>query len=410
RDLRQTYRRLQTLYESTNVVGSTLDLQQVLDHLTESVTKVMSSKACSIRLLDNTGRRLALASTYGLSQEYWQKGVLIVEQNPLVKEALNGKPIAVSDIRLDSRLQYRQEALSEGIRATLTAPLMGRDRALGIIRVYKDQAYSFTENDIAFLTAAANHGSIAIKNAMDYQSVQNLEESKRKFILTVTHELRAPAGVVSSLLHTLIEGYTGEMSAVQKDMLARALRRVEFLQTMIDDLLNLAAYKTGLRLEHKPEPINLGGILNKVIERYRIPAAEKNITLELISECDQPLSVLATADELDRVFNNLISNAIKYTPRYGCVTVSARKVNGTCQIDVADTGIGIPEESLPNLFQEFYRAPNAKAQSKQGTGLGLVTVKDIITRYGGSVQVKSVLNEGTTFTVILPIVELTDQQ
>lgn len=405
RDLQQTYRRLQTLYESTNVVGSTLDLQEVLDHLTRSVTKVMSSKACSIRLLDNTGRRLSLASTYGLSEEYWQKGFLLVDQNPLVQEALNGKAIAVQDISQDARLQYRQEALAEGIRATLTVPLLGRDGALGIIRVYKDSVYIFTNNDIAFLTAAASHGSIAIKNALDYQSVQNLEESKRKFILTVTHELRSPVGVVRSLLRTLTEGYTGEMSEVQQDMVARALRRADFLQTLIDDLLDLATFKTGLRLERKTEPIDLGDVLHRVIERYSVPAAEKHIDFDLRFESDQPMSILSTAEELDRVFNNLVSNAIKYTPESGKVTVSVKKMDGEGQVDVSDTGIGIPEESLSNLFEEFYRAPNAKVQSKQGTGLGLVTVKDIVTRHGGSVQVNSSLDVGTTFTVILPLLD-----
>ncbi|TFG67092.1 MAG: HAMP domain-containing histidine kinase, partial [Anaerolineales bacterium] len=271
--------------------------------------------------------------------------------------------------------------------------------------VYKDNVYTFTENDIAFLTAAASHGSIAIKNAMDYQSVQNLEEAKRKFILTVTHELRSPVGVVRSLLRTLTEGYTGEMSEVQHDMVTRALRRADFLQTLIDDLLDLAAYKTGLRLERKVETINLGEVLNRVIERYSTPAAEKHIDLDLHYKSDQPMSVLSTAEELDRVFNNLVSNAIKYTPESGKVTISVSKNDGEGQVKVSDTGIGIPEESLSYLFEEFYRAPNAKAQSKQGTGLGLVTVKDIVTRYGGSVQVNSVLNKGTTFTIILPLVD-----
>ena len=405
RDLQQTYRRLQTLYESTNVVSSTLDLQEVLDHLTRSVTKVMSSKACSIRLLDNTGRRLSLASTYGLSDEYWQKGFLLVNQNPLVQQVLNGRHIAVSDISQDTRLQYREEALAEGIRATLTVPLIGRDGPLGIIRVYKDEVYTFTKNDISFLSAAASHGSIAINNAMDYQSIQNLEEAKRKFILTVTHELRSPVGVVRSLLRTLSDGYTGELSEVQHDMVARALRRANFLQTLIDDLLDLAAGKAGLRLEQKSEPVNLCDVINKVIERYTVLALEKNIELSLNFECERPISILSTAEQLDRVFTNMLSNAVKYTPEKGAVTVTVRKIDGEVQVDVTDTGIGIPEEAVPHLFEEFYRAPNAKAQFKQGTGLGLVTVKDIVTRLGGYVQVDSTINKGTTLTVILPLIQ-----
>lgn len=403
RNLQQTYDRLQILYESAQAVSSTLELQEVLDRLTRSVTEVMSAKACSIRLLDNTGRRLRLVSTHGLSEAYWQKGDLLVDQNPLVREALNGTPLAVTDITQDARLQYPTEAIAEGIRATLTVALVGREGPLGIIRVYKDKVYAFTERDMAFLSATASHGSIAIENAMAYQSIQSLEEAKRKFILTVTHELRSPVGVVKSLLRTLMDGYAGQLAELQKDMIARALRRTDFLQTLIDDLLNLAAGKTGLRLAQEAEPINLVDLLNKVVERYAIPATEKHITLELRSESDAPLTILSTAEELDLVFNNLVSNAVKYTPENGTVIINVLRVADEAQIKVSDTGIGIPEESLPNLFEEFYRAPNAKAQVKNGTGLGLVVAKETVARYGGYIQVDSTLNKGTIFTVTLPL-------
>ena len=403
-DLRQTYERMQILYESAQAVSSTLELQEVLDRLTRNVTEVMAAKACSIRLLDNTGRRLRLVSTYGLSETYWQKGDLLSDQNPLVREVLNGIPVAVPDIAQDARLlQYPSEAIAEGIRAILTVALVGREGPLGIIRVYKDTVYIFTENDIAFLSATASHGSIAIENAIAYQSIQNLEEAKRKFILTVTHELRSPIAVVRSMLNTLMDGYAGKLTELQQDLTARALRHTDFLQTLIDDLLDLAAGKTGLRLAEETEPIDLVAVLNKVVERYSIPATEKHIALELQVENDQPLTVLSTAEELDRVFNNLLSNAIKYTPENGTVIVKLLREAHEAQITVSDTGIGIPEESLPNLFEEFYRAPNAKAQAKTGTGLGLVVIKEIVTRYGGRVQVNSILDKGTTFTVALPL-------
>ncbi|MCJ7548311.1 MAG: ATP-binding protein [Anaerolineae bacterium] len=403
RDLQETYDRMHTLYESAQAVSSTLDFQEVLDRLTRSVTEVMSAKACSIRLLDNTGRRLFLASTYGLSEQYLQKGTLLVDQNPLVREVLDGKTIAVADITQDDRLQYLTEAVAEGIRATLTVPLLGREGPLGMIRVYEDIVYTFTESDIAFLSATASHGSIAIENAIAYRSVQSLEEAKRKFILTVTHELRSPVAVVKSLLRTLIDGYAGQMAELQQDMISRALRRTELLQSLIDDLLDLAAGRSGLGLTKDAEPIDLGDVLSKVIERYTIPAVEKQIELDLQLERDGPLKVLSTADELDRVFNNLVSNAVKYTPEDGTVTVRVLQTADEAQVEVSDTGIGIPDEALAHLFEEFYRAPNAKETVRHGTGLGLVVVKEIVTRYGGRLQVNSVLDKGTTFIVTLPL-------
>jgi signal transduction histidine kinase len=399
--LESAYGRLESLYESAQVVGSTLELQEVLDRLTRSTTDVMGVRGCSIRLLHETGTQLCLESWYGLSEDYMQKGCLLVEQNPLVRQVLGGEVIAVADIREDDRLQYPAEAAAVGIRSTLTAPLQGRSRPLGILRVYCDEVACFTEADAHFLATVARYGSIAIENAMAYETVQNLDEAKRKFVLTVTHELRSPVGVVRSLLSTLGGGYAGPLLPVQADMVRRALQRLEFLQTLIDDLLDLAGSKTGLQPRQESSPVDVCAIVIRVAERYRIPAEEKGVALELAG-ADTCLRVLANGEELDRAMTNLISNAVKYTPEGGAVSVRLGGEGANIRLDVQDSGIGIPEEALPHLFEEFYRAPNARAQVKQGTGLGLAITKDILTRYGGTIRVDSGEDRGTTFTVLLP--------
>ena len=405
-NLERAYHRQQALYASAQAVSSTLDLQEVLDRLTRSTKEAMDVAACTIRLLDETGNRLCLASTYGLSEDYWQKGCLLVAQNPLARDVLGGHTVAIDDVRTETqRLQYPAEAVAAGIRSTLTVPLLGRDGPLGIIRVYCTAVHCFTDDDMAFLSAVASHGSIAIENALAYQAIQNMEAAKRKFVLMVTHELRSPVGVVRSLLNTLAGGYAGKLSDLQQDMIERAIRRVDQLQTLINDLLDLAAGKTGLRVVADVEAVDLRALLAQVVERYAVPAAEKHVTLRLHTDDDEtPLMVQATTEEMDRAFNNFVSNAVKYTPENGTVTVTARAVEGKVQVSVADTGIGIPEDALPHLFEEFYRAPNAKAQVKEGTGLGLAITKEIITRYGGHIQVQSVEDEGTTFVVTLPLV------
>lgn len=404
RDRQYAYERLHTLYESAQAVNSTLELQEVLNRLTHSTTEVMGVKACTIRLLEAGGQSLCLASTYGLRDAYFQKGCLLVEQNPLVREVLAGRVVAVDDIALDTRLQYPSEALAEGIHAMLTAPLIGHSGPLGIIRVYCESVHCFSEDDKQYLATVANHGSIAIENALAYTALQNIDEAKRKFILTVTHELRSPVGVVRSLLRTLTGGYAGALTEIQADMLARALRRTDFLQTLIDDLLDLAAGKAGLRMDEPPQPVDLVPVVTQVVERYTIPANENHIALTLETST-APLTAMGIGGQFDRAFNNLVANAIKYTPDGGRVTVSLQAVGGQAQLTVSDTGIGIPEEVQVHLFEEFYRAPNAKAQVKEGTGLGLVITKDILTRYGCMIRLKSTLNQGTTFTVTCPLVE-----
>ncbi len=407
--LRQASARRQALYESAQIVSATLDLQEVLDRLTESTREAMGVRACSIRLLDETGTRLRIASASGLSPEYLQKGDLILEENPLARRVLAGEILYVQDVLNDDRLQYPLEAAEAGIRSTLTAPLIGRRGPLGIIRVYCNRIQRFNRDDADFLQAVANHGSVAIENAMAYQALQNLDEMKRKFVLMVTHELRSPVGVVRSLLRTLVGGYAGPLTDTQKDMLSRALRRADFLQTLIDDLLDMASSKSGLHSPQPTGPVALVPLLERIVERYRVPAAEKCLTLTLQTPATSHAEVRANPEELDRAFNNLISNAVKYTPAGGQVTVSLAEMNHQWRIIIQDTGIGIPEEALPHLFEEFYRAPNAKAEVKEGTGLGLVITRDIITRYGGRIEVQSRLNVGTTFTVWLPMSEAASQ-
>ena len=402
-DLQLAYGRLEALYQSAQAVSSTLELQEVLDRLTQSTTGVMAVKGCTIRLLHDTSTQLCLASTYGLREEYLQKGCLLVEQNPLVRQVLAGEVVSVPDITTDSRLQYPAEAAAEGIRSTLTAPLVGKSGPLGIIRIYCDQVHRFTEEDAQFLRTVASHGSIAIENAMAYEAIEHLEEAKRKFVLLVTHEVRSPLGVVRSLLNTLSGGYAGKLTDLQADMVDRAVRRTEFLQTLIDDLLDLAAGKTGLRMTNATEPVELQALVRGIAERYHVPAEEKQIALQLHIASDDPLIVVANQEELDRAVTNLVSNAVKYTPAGGSVTLSLSRSGGAATLTVTDTGIGIPEDALPHLFEEFYRAPNAKAQVKQGTGLGLVIAKDIVSRYGGTIGVSSTLNQGTTFSVVLPV-------
>lgn len=402
-DLQRAYNRLHTLYASAQAVNSTLELQEVLDRLTRSTAEVMGVKACTIRLLEAGGQSLCLASTYGLRDAYFQKGCLLVDQNPLVREALAGKVVAVDDVTTDKRLQYAAEALAEGIHAMLTAPLIGHSGPLGIIRVYCEKLRCFSAEDKEFLATVANHGSIAIENALAYAALQNLDEAKRKFILTVTHELRSPVGVVRSLLRTLTGGYAGALTDVQADMLARALRRTDFLQTLIDDLLDLAAGKAGLRLDEPPQPVDLVPIVAQVVERHTIPVDEKHITLT-VETSTVPLMAMGVAGQLDRAFNNLVANAIKYTPEGGRVKVRLQAVEGQAQLTVNDTGIGIPEEVQAHLFEEFYRAPNAKAEVKEGTGLGLVITKDILTRYGCMIRLKSTVGQGTTFTVTCQLI------
>ena len=137
-----------------------------------------------------------------------------------------------------------------------------------------------------------------------------------------------------------------------------------------------------------------------MVERFTVSAQEKNIRLEQIyPDSPEEFIVMASPDGMDRIFNNLIANAIKYTLPGGEVSTKIELMDSEVVITISDTGIGIPQESMPHLFEEFYRAPNAKEMELEGTGLGLTIVKDLVTRYNGRIAVQSEENRGTKFIV-----------
>ena len=149
----------------------------------------MGVQACTIRLLDKSGQRLEPVAVYGLSQTYLNKGPVEVETNALARQVLSGKIVNVPDVTDSPLIQYPEEARQEGIRSMLSAPLANMEGPLGILRAYAVEPNRFTPDDENFLAAIAAQGSIAIENAMAYQAVAALEQSKSQFVRMVTHEL-----------------------------------------------------------------------------------------------------------------------------------------------------------------------------------------------------------------------------
>lgn len=404
RSLRQLTDRLRLLNESARVVSSTLELTQVLNLLVKNTAEGMGVKACSIRLLDKSGRRLDAVAAYGLSQKYLDKGPVLLSSSALSRSVLAGSTVNIPDVSKSSLLQYPEEAAREGYCSMLSAPLIGKTKVLGILRAYSDEINHFSVDDENFITTIAAQGSIAIENALAYQAIEDLESAKSAFVRTFTHELRSPVGVIYSLLKNITDGYAGEISAAQRDLLERAIRRTDFLKELIDDLLDLSAGKAQVIIEETTGPIAINPILARVMARYEIPAQDKGVSLQWAGQEDSQEAVVTASEEgLDRIFNNLVSNAVKYTPQGGKVAVRLEKSESQVSVSVEDTGIGIPEESLANLFTEFYRAPNAKEFEGKGTGLGLAIVKDTAERYGGRVTVESKLGVGSRFVVTFPV-------
>jgi signal transduction histidine kinase len=403
RRLRKREDELAGLYRSVRAATSTLETPEVLNRLAEATTRALDCKAAAIRLLDKTGSYLEMAGWYGLGDSYRAKPAIEVARSWIDQQALSGRAMLVSDIARDERLPYRDVLLAEGTHSILSAPLLGKAGPIGVLRAYGSAANRFTADDAEFLSAIATQGAVAIENAMAYQMLQDLDKNKSQFVLMVTHELRSPVQVSISLLSVLEKGYLGELTDEQADMVLRARRRIEFLQTLVDDLLDLAAGRADVLATTERGIVSLNEVVKEVQTRFEARALEKGLAFQ-VSCAEEPLNVWGDKSELDRIFNNLVSNAVKYSEQ-GEVELSLERVNGSAHIVVSDTGIGIPAEALPNLFQEFFRAENAKELEASGTGLGLSIVKDLVERYGGEIDVQSQQGQGTTFTVRLPLAE-----
>jgi len=199
------------------------------------------------------------------------------------------------------------------------------------------------------------------------------------------------------MLKVMHHRHLGSINESQEETLERCLRRIEILGKLINDLLKLGEKRIEAA-KPKIYPVDSGKILRHLMDMFLSQAHEKGLDLRYHIQDDLP-KVAANEKILDELFTNLISNAIKYTPKGGKVVVKLFQ-EGIYQIlfEVTDTGIGISEEDMPKLFTEFFRSESAKAFNEEGSGLGLVIAKEIVNLIGGTVEAKSTVGEGTTFS------------
>lgn len=236
--------------------------------------------------------------------------------------------------------------------------------------------------------------------AREKDELEKLDEFKSQLMLTLAHELRAPVAAVQSYINLILSGYVPQDEI--HGTLTRVQERLQETLELIADLLELARLKQAQErptLEMSPQ--DMAGALEEVTDLLRESAIEKKQNFE-VNILDRPM-IMADREHLKRLWTNLISNAIKYTPEGGQVTVQLQADDDSAVGQVEDSGIGMSDEDLSHLFQEFYRTDTAKASGEVGTGLGLSIVKQIVDMYQGQVSVTSVPGEGSHFTFILPL-------
>ncbi len=403
--LEKTIERLTILRRVEVELGESLDLNSVLTIAMDTALRATGAEHGFIGLEE--ADQLRAVHTAGS----YKRGTLYDTHRGIVGRAMRTfEPQIVFNVKDDA--DYMADI--PGVQAQMTIPLVHRDHLIGVLNLKTTRRELFTQDSFDFLTLIAGHITIAIENAQLYQvsqqqleelhrlylRVSELEQVKTDMIRIAAHDLRNPLGIVNGYTEILID----EQDSLTPDQLSflEAIDRAgQKMYKIIDDILSLQRIEA-IHNSGKSSAVELTELTKDIFDENRDRAAQKNQTYRLSLD-DEVLYTAGDAAQLREAMDNLISNAIKYTPDGGSIDVRLFAGEDIVSFEVADTGLGIPEEQQGRLFQPFFRAENAKASKIEGTGLGLNLVKNIVERHGGEMYFKSQLNQGSTFGFKLPI-------
>jgi len=230
--------------------------------------------------------------------------------------------------------------------------------------------------------------------------LQNKDKLKNEYVLRVTHDIKGHVAAVMSCLEVVRSKITGSLNEVQEEFINRAYERAEFLSEFIKDLLNLTKKRLQRNVEF--EDFNLAELINRVVAPFNILITDKGINFNIY--VDSSVGIMrGNPYTIEELFSNLLMNSVKYTPRGGHIELTIKKRMNYIVAEISDSGIGIPRDEIPRIFDEFYRASNVQRDIKSGTGLGLSIVKEIVDSHKGKIKVESEEGVWTKFTVMLPV-------
>lgn len=239
---------------------------------------------------------------------------------------------------------------------------------------------------------------IATRNITDFKKI---EAVKNQFVSMVAHELKTPVAAVLGFLKIILDENLGVSAEQRTDFLTRSVGRLTGLLDLVNDLLDISRMELGTKQREYVE-VKIDDLIKSIIIFLEIELEKKQIKVETVFEPEIP-TIRADQGEINRLFTNILSNAIKYNQDAGSIKINITKSKNYIVIKIADTGIGLKPEEKVRLFQQFFRAKNAKTRGISGTGLGLSIVKQIVESYAGKIDVESEFGVGTAFTIYLPI-------
>jgi signal transduction histidine kinase len=407
----ETERRLtevSALYELARQMSTSLDVQEVLDSIVWSLKQAVGCRACSIALLEPVEDVLEIRAAAGIEDRWKQDFSLRLGEGIAGRVALEGKPIYVPDVlELGDFIFF-----DPSVRSLLTVPLTMQQRVIGTLSVDSDQPLAFSEADERLLTVAATQAAVAIEKARLYanleQRAKNLAEAyaelkeadrlKDEVVQNVSHELRTPLTFVKGYVQLLLEGNAGELTDEQKDYLAIVAEKTDVITDMVSDIMFL---QQADQVPGNMKPVSLTKVAWRALRGCAATAEKANLTLVEHLPDDLP-QVAGNEARLLQVFDNLLGNAIKFSPDGGRIVVTVEDAGQMVQASVSDQGIGIPKDQQDKVFERFYQVNGSARRRFSGVGLGLAIVKRIVETHGGQVWVESKPRKGSTFYFTIP--------
>lgn len=408
---------LQTVAQVSTAASTILETSHLLQRVVDLTKESFGLYHAHIYLLNEASDTLALAAGAG---EVGQKMVAQGWQIPLNREkslvaraARSKEGVIVNDVQADP--EFLPNPLLPETRSEMAVPLVVGDKVLGVLDVQADRVNRFSAEDIHIQTTLAAQIAAALENARLFEEskrtaerLREVDRLKSEFLANMSHELRTPLNSIIGYSEMMLMGISGEIPPELNEDIEAIYENGKHLLQLISDILDLAKIEAG-RLILRFESVGIEALLDEIKVNNTGLFLKKEIEFRVEAEENLPM-ILADPLRLNQVLNNLISNAAKFTNE-GYVKLRAYQEYDRLCVDVEDTGIGMSEEDLNKIFEKFMQVDGSFTRRAEGTGLGLAITRHLVEMHGGQIEVRSQLNQGTTFTVRLPIeTEDTDEE
>jgi PAS domain S-box-containing protein len=410
----RTERRLRFLAEAGALLPSSLDTAEALDGVAQAAVRTLADWALVYLMrADETVEHVAVAHAdpahAALLRTFPDRYPPIPGDRSLIWQVLHsGEPVSLPEV--PTALLERSARDPEHLRlmraldigAVIYAPLTTRGRVLGVLGLFTTRTGGrrFSRDDLAIAVEIARRAAVALDNARLYQAAQEALRVRDEFLTIASHELRTPITAIRATAQLLQR--TQARRTLDDARLERFLRTFteesERLGALADDLLDISRLRTG-HLELHPSAVDVGGLVRRAVRRAQALSARHVLHADIA----RGFTILADAGRLEQVLEQLLTNAVKYSPDAGPIEVTVHREGEGVHISVRDAGIGLPEGADARIFQPFGRAPNAAARQIEGLGLGLCLARSIVERHGGRIWATSPGEDlGTTVHLWLP--------